>query len=91
MTKNSLFLLVQKVLLTKWDPIGIGNLEEAVNEYDAYIGHILEIIESKNLEKEDVLFDYLVWAESERMELTPDEKHVKAVCKELLSLPGFSS
>jgi hypothetical protein len=37
---------IRSILLTDWDPIGVAQLPQAVDEYDAYIGGIYRLLYS---------------------------------------------
>ena len=37
---------IRSILLTDWDPIGVAEIPEAVDEYDAYIGGIYRLLYS---------------------------------------------
>lgn len=44
MNNEMLHDAVKSILLNEWDPIGIGEFEEANDEYDAYIEPICKLI-----------------------------------------------
>ncbi len=37
---------IRSILLTDWDPIGVGEIPEAADEYDGYIGGIYRLLSS---------------------------------------------
>lgn len=61
---------VRSALLAEWDPIGIKNIAEAANEYDAFAPALAEMLRSKRSEAE--IFDYLWQLETGHMGLTGD-------------------
>ena len=56
------------LLWTKWDPIGVNDMAEALGEYDAYAATISDML----IDGEDVkrIADYLIWAASVNMGLS---------------------
>ncbi len=53
--------LVRKILLTEWDPIGIGHRKEVQDEYDSYIPRICLLLLDK--ESHERIVEYLRIAE----------------------------
>jgi hypothetical protein len=37
---------IRSILLTDWDPIGVGEIPEAADEYDGYVGGIYRLLSS---------------------------------------------
>ena len=35
---------IQKVLIDEWDPIGVGGISEARDEYDSYVSTIYKLL-----------------------------------------------
>ena len=35
---------IRSILLTDWDPIGVGEIPEAADEYDGYVGGIYRLL-----------------------------------------------
>ena len=54
---------IHDILLNQWDPIGVADIVEAEDEYNAYIPKIIDMLRSP-CNKED-LFKYLRWLETE--------------------------
>lgn len=75
---------IQKILLKEWDPIGVQDIPEAQDEYDAYISSIYEIIQSK--QPESKLFDYLWQLETEHMGLSGNKTHTQTIARKLFEL-----
>lgn len=72
MVSHSLENDVRAILLYEWDPIGVGDLPEAYDEYDSYVSDICEMIRSGM--DEDSIFIYLNKIEEEHMALLPNTK-----------------
>ena len=60
---------IARVLLDVWDPIGIADEPLAQDEYDAYIGPILELLLHRASDEE--LMDYLYSVVWKSMGLSP--------------------
>lgn len=76
--------IIQKVLIEEWDPIGVGYLPEAQDEYDFYIPMIYELlILYKPLSE---IFDYLWWAETQHMGLKGDKIKTEKFAQRLIDL-----
>jgi hypothetical protein len=58
---------IRHVLLSVWDPIGVGDIPEAQNEYDGYVVRVYELLTGNAPRSE--LIDYLYWAVHDNMEL----------------------
>ena len=85
--KQPIMSKIQKILLKEWDPIGVQDIPEAQDEYDAYIPSIYKIIQSKKSESE--LFDYLWRVETEHMGLSGNRKHTQAAARKLFELSAI--
>jgi hypothetical protein len=75
---------IHKILIEDWDPIGVGYLPEAQDEYDMYIPTIYRLLIQKKPKHE--LFDYLWWVETEHMGLMGDRQRTNDIAVELLNL-----
>lgn len=54
---------IRRVLIDSWDPCGVKDNPQAVDEYDGYLGKIFELL---TIGATDVqLADYLRWVESD--------------------------
>ena len=62
---------IQQILIQDWDPIGIGEIDCMQDEYDGYIGGVLNTLNNDDAKIEDVL-NYLNHIEIDYMELQPD-------------------
>jgi hypothetical protein len=81
---QSLQSKIKDILLKEWDPIGVQDIPEAQNEYDAYVARIYKLLISKRPEHE--IFDYLWWVETEHMSLTGDQQRTRLIVKRLRRL-----
>jgi hypothetical protein len=75
---------VKQVLLLTWDPIGVKDIEEARDEYDAYVSPIVRSILERRAATE--LRDQLLAFETDRMGLEGDEGRASSVAAELVGL-----
>lgn len=74
-------------MMNIWDPIGVGSVPEAADEYDSYVPIIYRMLVTR--QTLDVLFDYLWWLETEHMGLIGDRQRTAAFARELLTLPSI--
>lgn len=63
---------IREVLLHSWDPIGICDLPEAKDEYDAYADVVLSMLINENATAEDIA-NYLFKIATEHMVLSGRE------------------
>lgn len=83
MDSKMLHQTVKSILLKDWDPIGIGEFEEAHDEYDAYIAPVCTmIIEGKS---DCEIYNYLR-SVVDAMCLEGDEEAEQAVAEKLAAL-----
>ncbi len=69
---NKIRALVRDVLLRDWDPIGISDIPEAKDEYDAYAEVVLGMLINENATAEDIA-SYLFKIATEHMALSDRE------------------
>ena len=81
---NQILKDIQKYLIDEWDPIGVGDILEARDEYDSYVSGIYKILVSYESKKE--IFDYLWWLEREQMGLVGDKLRTEKCAQQLLNL-----
>ena len=75
---------IREILLHEWDPIGVGDILEAQDEYDSYFGEIHALlIRREPLYK---MVDFLWWAETEHMGLRGNRRKTELVAERLLRL-----
>lgn len=58
---------VRQILMSEWDPIGVNDTPEAADEYDGYIGPLLDLLNARA--SSDEVAEYLQTVEIERMGL----------------------
>jgi len=75
---------IHKVLIEGWDPIGVGDIPEAQDEYDSYIPTIYKMLIARKPQHE--IFEYLWWLETEHMGLTGDRQRTEQYAAKLLDL-----
>lgn len=83
-TYVGLDLEVKRILLKEWDPIGISEIPEADDEYDAYVQHVSGMIQEHKTVEE--IYAYLRWIEVERICLDGDDEHTRKVANKLTEL-----
>jgi hypothetical protein len=59
---------IRRILMSEWDPIGVNDTAEAADEYDGYIGPVLDLLNARA--SSDEIAAYLRKVETERMGLT---------------------
>jgi hypothetical protein len=62
---------IREILLWEWDPIGVNDIPEAEDEYDAYLEPVYSLLTSGKGVGE--MFEYLSWLEHEYMGLSYDQ------------------
>lgn len=72
---------VRYAVLHDWDPIGVGHVPEAKDEYDAYIPDLVQLIVQK--QTEDKIFIYLWELETQHMGLVGNEIATRNFAKAL--------
>lgn len=77
---------IKKALLNEWDPIGIKEIKEASDEYDAYVGEIHKMLIARRSARE--VFDYLWWLETKHMGLAGDAQTTEQFAQRLMLLPA---
>jgi hypothetical protein len=81
---------IRQVLLRDWDPIGVGDIPEAQDEYDSYIGQIYGMLIRRQPRQK--LVDFLWWAETVNMGLYGNRQRTERVADMLLQLAeGFTT
>lgn len=75
---------VRHILLHEWDPIGVGDLAEAQDEYDSYVQPVCNLIKDK---KEFIeIYEYLNWVVHDYMCLDDNDDINLIVAKKLAKL-----
>ena len=75
---------IREILLRAWDPIGVGDVAEAQDEYDTYIPGIYGRLIHRIPEQE--LFDHLWQIEAQQMGLAGDRGKTQQAVRKLLLL-----
>ena len=75
---------IHTILIQEWDPIGIKDIPEAQDEYDAYVPGIYKLLISRKPTYE--VFEYLWSIETEYMSLCGDRQRTKQVAERLVDL-----
>jgi hypothetical protein len=76
---------IRKVLVEEWDPIGVGGVPEAIDEYDSYIGRLYSILVGSR--SADEIAACLANIESEEMGVATSDEVRCHVAQRLLRLP----
>lgn len=64
--------IIQKILLTEWDPIGVSDIPEAQDEYDAYADTVFGMLANQTASV-DAIAQYLYEIATEHMGLSYPE------------------
>ncbi len=75
---------IREILCDTWDPIGVGNLPEAHDEYDAYCHQLHGMLIRREARHKFV--DYLWWAETQHMALPGNRDRIEETVDRLLNL-----
>jgi hypothetical protein len=76
---------IHQILLHDWDPIGVRDIPQAQDEYDAYIGEVYGLLIRR--EPRYKLLDFLWWVETAHMGLRGNRHRTENVTDRLLKLP----
>ena len=79
-----LYLAIDALLLNEWDPIGVSGIEEAKDEYYAYLPHVFKMVMANVATAE--IAQYLDTVITERMELHSDLQHSTKIAEKALNL-----
>ena len=75
---------IRRVLLEEWDPIGVGDIPEAQDEYDAYVPDVYRLLVHRASALE--VFDYMWRIETEHMGLRGNRAHTQEIAVFLAAL-----
>lgn len=75
---------LRSAVLHDWDPIGVGNIHESQNEYDAYLLKICELMEPRRRRDQNV--GYLWWLETAQFVLSGNRLVTAAFADRLIQL-----
>ena len=76
--------MVREILLREWDPIGVAEIREAQDEYDAYVADVYRLL-SRRVSVRD-MFEHLWWLETEHMGLVGDRQRTTKIAERLVEL-----
>lgn len=77
---------IHDVLIKEWDPIGVGDVPEAQDEYDTYVPGVYKHLIHRSPERD--LFEYLWQIETEHMGLHGNRIHTEKIARKLIGLIG---
>lgn len=75
---------IREILLREWDPIGVAEIREAQDEYDAYVADVYRLLSRRASVNE--VFDFLWWLETEHMALSGDRQRTVKIAERLVEL-----
>jgi len=75
---------IRDVLLQEWDPIGVGTMPGAQDEYDSYVPAVYSMLIARKPVAE--IFEYLLWLETEHMGLAADRQETQNIAERLFSM-----
>jgi hypothetical protein len=75
---------IRKVLMDFWDPIGVNEIPEAQDEYDFYLGEVMELLVERK--SDDEIAAHLLSIVNERMGLTASLKDMMPAVNALRSI-----
>lgn len=85
---------VRQVLMDSWDPIGVREVPEAQDEYDAYVGRVYVMLMDEKASAEEIA-DWLYAVATGHMGLSPSiwlEERGRETAEALVALrPGFAT
>ena len=76
---------IKPAILKEWDPIGVGGIPEAQDEYDSHIPGVRQLLIARRPKHE--VFDYLWTLETQHMGLTGDRRATEHFAERLLRIP----
>ena len=77
--------IIKQALLKEWDPIGVGEIPEAQDEYDSYVSGVYKLLITRRPQHE--IFYYLWTLETQHMGLTGDRQATERFAERLWRLP----
>ena len=83
-SEKSIYGKLREFLLSEWDPIGVGSIPEAEDEYDDYIPGLMRLMDQNS--NESGIFQYLWEIETERMGLGMDRQHTERCSEKIARL-----
>ncbi len=80
---------IRDVLLSEWDPIGVGHLTGAQTDYDGYVADIHQLVSSGATQQE--ISVHLWRVATEDMGLSGDRQKADAISKRLFEMGQASA
>ena len=77
---------IQRILLREWDPIGVQDSPEAVDEYDSYAFQIFVMLQTPSRPSVQEIAAYLNGVQTEHMELNLTRDHNERVAGTIAAL-----
>ncbi len=81
--QKTLYKIIDEILWTEWDPIGVNNCDEARDEYYSYIPQVFKL-KIGNAAKETIA-QYLLNVETERMGLFGNIENCRRVADKIVA------
>lgn len=76
---------IRQILFYEWDPIGVKDYSNSIDEYDSYIAPIYRILTRHG--SEDELIDFLYRTENDKIGISCDAREqLRPVAQKLLAL-----
>ncbi len=75
---------VKRILIQEWDPIGVADVPEAQDEYDAYVPGVHHLLIHRASSRD--VFDYLWQIETDHMGLCGNRLHTQNIANSLVAL-----
>jgi len=75
---------IESVLWNDWDPVGVNDAVNAVDEYDSYAPDLVALSYKEGEFTEQNITKYLLWVETERMGMSGNEENARKVAKKLV-------
>lgn len=75
---------MRSILIKDWDPIGVGDIPEAQDEYDLYVEDLCKLLRAGQTSSN--VYGFLRWIEIERMGLDGNESLTQQIAKKLVAL-----
>ena len=81
--EKNLYSLLDQILWTDWDPIGVNDIHDARDEYQSYVPAFYSL-KKKNADQETIT-NYLMKIETEQMGLPGDIKNCKKIALRIMN------
>jgi hypothetical protein len=81
-----LYKILDEILWSEWDPIGINKYEEARDEYYSYLPEVFRL-KINNADKEDIA-QFLFKVETQNMGLFGNIEHCRKVAEKIITASG---